>query len=60
MANVTERESQQLEMTTERLAGRTQQVFFDPEEDENFCYSVVRGIVFAMSPSNPSRVVLVP
>jgi glutamate synthase domain-containing protein 3 len=46
MANVTERESQQLEMTTERLAGRTQQVFFDPEEDENFCYSWAMDVDF--------------
>ena len=46
MADVTARESQQSEMTTEQLAGRTQQVFFDPEEDENLCYSWATDVDF--------------
>ena len=31
-------ESYEMGMHTEQLAGRTQQVFFSPEEGENFTY----------------------
>ena len=40
MAGVKEGEhvSHEMGMHTEQLAGRTQQVFFSPAEDENFVY----------------------
>ncbi len=38
MAKLTEHVSHEMGMHTEQLAGRTQQVFFDPEEAENFAY----------------------
>ncbi|MFQ5755652.1 MAG: GXGXG motif-containing protein [Acidiferrobacterales bacterium] len=34
-----EQRSQRMGMHTEQLAGRTQQVFFSPEEEENFSYA---------------------
>ncbi len=38
MAKLKHKDSHELGMHTEQLAGRTQQVFFDPSEDENFLY----------------------
>jgi len=38
MAKLKEHVSHEMGLHTEQLAGRTQQVFFDPEEGENFAY----------------------
>ncbi len=41
-----EHESHRMGMHTEQLAGRTQQVFFEPEEAENFVYRDSFGVDF--------------
>ena len=51
MAGMTHTEKQEdrareLGMTTEQLKGRTQQVFFDPVEDENFTYPFAHDVDF--------------
>ncbi len=47
MAELTqEHESHRMGMHTEQLAGRTQQVFFSPEEEENFTYPYAHEVDF--------------
>lgn len=46
MAGVEDSKAQQMGMHTEQLLGRTQQMFFDPEQEDNFLYQWAEEVDF--------------
>ncbi|NQY82017.1 MAG: GXGXG motif-containing protein [Alphaproteobacteria bacterium] len=46
MASLEESKAQQMGMHTEQLLGRTQQMFFDPEQEDNFLYPWAKEVDF--------------